>query len=163
LPAPLREEIWAINPRTAEPRCGKIAYDKQGTLAGNWFLEGTTKITQWSRQLVFVRHELYGDQIMIVDASPLVDGDGIFNDGLDPYSWFVKGNGPEPESITVSSGPVTFEVATWWRVLRYDDPLVEGTVLVQLLDSETLQYEWFESKLADDVSGFTANSRVYKR
>jgi hypothetical protein len=163
LPAPLREEIWAINPRTAEPRCGRVAYDKEGTLAGNWFLEGTTEITQWSRQLVFVWHDLYGDQIMIVDASPLVDGDGILNDGLDPYAWFVKGNSPEPESITVGSGPVKYEAITWWRALNYENPEVEGTVLVQLLDSKTLQYEWFEGKIADEVSGFTGNSRIYKR
>ena len=163
LPTHLVEQIWEINPRTAEPRCGRIAYDKEGTAAGNWFLEGAKEITEWSKQLVFARHEVYGNQITIVDASPLVDGDGILNDGRDPYLWFVLGNEPEPESITVDSGVVKFEVAAPWRILRYGDPPVEGTVLVQLIDSETLQYEWFEDKLASEVSGFTGNSRIYKR
>ena len=163
LPAPLVEQIWEINPRTAEPRCGRVAYDKEGTVAGNWFLEGAKEINEWSKQLVFARHELYGDQITIVDASPLVDGDGMLNDGRDPYLWFVLGNEPEPESITVDSGVVKFEVAAPWRILRYGDPPVEGTVMVQLIDSKTLRYEWFEDKLASEVSGFTGNARIYKR
>jgi len=163
LPAHLREQIWEINPRTAEPRCGRIAYDKEGTVAGNWFLEGAKEITEWSKQLVFARHEVHGDLITIVDASPLVDGDGMLNEGRDPYLWFVHGNNPEPENITVNSGQVTYEVATWWKMFDYENPPVEGTVLVQLIDSETLQYEWFEGKLASEVSGFTGNSRIYKR
>lgn len=163
LPTGMLDEIWEINPRTVEPRCGKIAYDKEGTVAGNWFLEGAKEITEWSKQLYFARHDVYGDRITIVDASPLLDGDFMESGHLDPYTWWVIGNEPEPESITVDSGPVKFEVATWWRVLRYEEPIVEGIVLVQLIDSETLQYEWFEDKHASEVSGFTGNSRVYKR
>ncbi|MGF1636207.1 MAG: hypothetical protein ACFCUU_03970 [Cyclobacteriaceae bacterium] len=163
LPNELRDQIWEINPRIVEPRGGKVAYDKEGTLAGNWFLEGTREITQWSRQLFFARHEVFGDRIMIVDASPLLDGDFILSGDLAPHTWWLIENQPEPESITVESGPVTFEVATWWRVLDFENPPIEGIVLVQLLDANTLQYEWFEDKLKDEISGFTSNAKIYKR
>jgi hypothetical protein len=33
--------LYAKNPRTAEPRGGKIDFDIDGGLSGNWFLEGT--------------------------------------------------------------------------------------------------------------------------
>jgi hypothetical protein len=163
LPAHLREEIWEINPRTAEPRCGRVAYDKEGTLAGNWFLEGTTELTQWSRQLIFARDDLYGDQITIADASPLVDGDGILNTGRDPYIWFVKGNTPEPESITVESGLVKYEVADRWVLIRDEHADPAGTLLIQMHEPEKIEYEYFEGKTADEVSGFTSNSRIYVR
>ncbi len=37
----LKLRMLEKNPRTAEPRGGEIAYDIDGRLVGNWFLEGT--------------------------------------------------------------------------------------------------------------------------
>ena len=45
---PLRSTFLAFTPRTAEPRGGKIDYDVDGTLAGNWFVEGTN----WLRGVI---------------------------------------------------------------------------------------------------------------
>jgi hypothetical protein len=163
LPEALKQEIWAINPRTAEPRCGNIAYDKDGTLAGNWFLEGTKDITEWSKQLIFARHEIHGDRIAIVDASPLFDGDGIINDGIDAYLWFVKGNNPEPENITMESGIVAYEVARAWVLIQNEHAEPDGALLIQMLEPEKIQYEYFEGKRAGEVSGFSSNARIYVR
>jgi len=33
--------LYGKNPRTVEPRGGKIDFDIDGVLSGNWFLEGT--------------------------------------------------------------------------------------------------------------------------
>ncbi|MGY6741305.1 MAG: hypothetical protein ACXIUQ_01115 [Cecembia sp.] len=159
----LQEQVWAITARTAEPRCGRVAYDKEGTLAGNWFLEGTTEITQWSRQLVFARHDLYGDRITIADASPLLDGDGIHTRDIEPYIWFVKGNTPMPEDITIESGPIKYEVANHWLLIQNEDVTPEGTLLIQLLEKEKIQYEYFEGKSAGEVFDFTSQSRIYVR
>ncbi len=79
LTSDLREKVWEINPRTVPPRGGKVAYDVEGTLSGNWFLLGTTTITEWSKQLVLAHHELRADRITIADGSPLFDGDGKLN------------------------------------------------------------------------------------
>src|SRR3989344_6780891 len=57
---PVRSKILAKNPRTAEPRGGKIDYDIDGKLIGNWFLEGTngyagveTQPNYWVSHLAF--------------------------------------------------------------------------------------------------------------
>lgn len=159
----LRNQVWAINPRTVEPRGGKINYDIAGTLAGNWFLEGTTEITQWSKQLVFARHEIYADRIAIADASPLVDGDGSLNSDKSSFLWFVKGNNPKPEDINVSSGFATYEVADWWQLLDNASAAPDGTVALQLLDANTLKYEFFPAKTSAQVTNFTSAAKVYKR
>lgn len=163
LPADLQEEIWTINPRTAEPRCGRVAYDKEGTLAGNWFLEGTTDWNQWSRQLIFGRDAIHGDRVAISDASPLLDGDGLLNTTISPNYWFVIGNTPLPESITVESGIVKYEVVEPWRFFRNENEDPKGSLLIQMLEPEKIQYEYFEGRTADEVSGFTSNSRIYVR
>ena len=159
----LREQVWLINPRTVEPRGGKVNHDVPGTLAGNWFLEGTTEITQWSKQLVFAHHELYGDKITIADASPLVDGAGVLNDGKEPFLWFVKGNDPQPQTIDVAAGFSTYEVAVWWKLLNNPSAPAEGTVAVQLQDANTLKYEWFAEKSSAEVTEFTSAAKIYKR
>lgn len=163
LPANLREQVWEINPRTAEPRGGKINYDIEGTLSGNWFLEGTTSLEQWSRQLVFARHELYADKIYIADGSPLSDGDGAQNAGKQPFLWFVFGNAPLPESVTVASGKVKYNVATWWKFNANNIPDSEGTLMVELIQPNKLRYEWFSGKAPDEVSEFTAGAKMYER
>ena len=38
---PLRSELLSKAVRKVEPRAGKIDYDIEGTILGNWFLEGT--------------------------------------------------------------------------------------------------------------------------
>ncbi len=159
----LREQVWLINPRTVEPRGGKINHDVPGTLAGNWFLEGTTEITQWSKQLVFAHHEIFGDRIAIADASPLVDGDGILNDSKEPFLWFVKGNDPQPADINITSGFSKYEVAVWWKLLNNASAPAEGTVAYQLQDANTLKYEWFAEKSSAEVTQFTSAAKIYKR
>lgn len=163
LPVDLREQVWAINPRTVEPRGGKIDYDVAGTLSGNWFLEGTTSLEQWSRQLVFARHELRADKIYIADGSPLSDGPGSANAGKQPLLWFVFGNEPLPESVTPASGKVKFSVASWWKFTPTVTPSPEGTLMVELIQENKLKYEWFPLKTSSEVTDFTSSAKIYER
>jgi len=159
----LKNQVWAINPRISEPRGGTIAYDVAGTIAGNWFLEGTTSILEWSKQLVIARHEIYADRITILDGSPLLDGDGLSNAGRTANTWFVIGNAPLSEEVKISTGMVKYEVITFWRLLDNPAASPEGTVAIQLIDDQTLYYQWFEGKSADQVFDFTAAKKIYKR
>ena len=159
----LREKVWEINPRTVEPRGGKIAYDVEGTLSGNWFLLGATEITEWSKQLVFGYHELYGDRITIVDASPLSDGDGKINNNIDSYIWWVKDNVPDPATIKVNSGKVKFEVAAWWNYVYSEEGPSDGTVMIELMANSHLKYQFFEDKLPEEVEDFSSTVRIYER
>lgn len=163
LPADLREQIWAMNPRTVEPRGGKINYDVAGTLAGNWFLEGTTSLEQWSRQLVFARHELRADKIYIADASPLSDGPGSQNAGKQPFLWFVFGNEPLPETVTPASGKVKFSVAAWWKFTPTVTPAPEGTLMVELIGENKLKYEWFPLKTPSEIMDFISSAKMNER
>ncbi|MCC5928862.1 MAG: hypothetical protein JJU28_06425 [Cyclobacteriaceae bacterium] len=158
----LRNQIWEINMRTEEPRGGTIAYDVEGTLSGNWFLEGTRSINEWSKQLVFGRHDKYGDRLTIVDASPLVDGDGMLNDGRDSYVWWVQGNGPMPPSITASSGKVKYHVAKWYQFF-HTETIYDGTILLELQTENRLRYQFFENAVPEDITDFTAGARTYVR
>ncbi len=159
----LREQVWEINPRIVEPRGGKISYDVENTLSGNWFTEDATSLLQWSKQLIIAKHELYGDRITISDTSPLVDGDGILNDGVEPNIWWIIGNAPKPETTSIASGMVKYEVAPPWRFVVSESPEPYGIVAIQLFGPTSLKFEWFEGASTEGVTGFTDNARVYVR
>lgn len=155
LPTALREQVWDVNPRTVEPLGGKIDYDVEGTLSGNWFLEGTTGWDE-SKQLVFARHERYADKVMIADGSPR-------SSGLDPYLWWVFGNAPLPETITPASGKVEYMVATWWKLVADENTPAEGTLLIEMTADDRIEYEFVPDKLPGEVEDFSAAARVYVR
>jgi len=159
----LREQVWQINPRTVEPRGGKVNYDVEGTLSGNWFLEGTTSLEEWSKQLILARQEMYADKITISDASPLLDGDGKQNSGRATNLWWVFGNEPLPESITQASGKVKYKVATWWKIKDNPNTTPEGTLLFELIAADKLKFEFFPDKLPEEVNDFTSAVKIYER
>ena len=159
----LREQVWEINPRTVEPRGGKVAYDVEGTISGNWFLEGTTSLTEWSKQLIIARQERYADRITISDASPLFDGDGAQNSGVDTYLWWIFGNEPLPETITLSSGKVKYKVATWYLLYSNENTPAEGTVMIEMTARDKIMYEFFAGKLPEEVDDFTTAVKMYER
>lgn len=160
--ANLRNQIWAINPRTVEPRGGTIAHDVEGTLAGNWFLENTQSLHQWSRQLVFGKHDRHGDKITIVDASPLADGDGIQNDGRDSYVWWVMHNDPDPATINPSSGKIKYAVAKWFQFFHTTTEY-DGTVMIEMISNTRLKYQFFEDMTPEMITDFSSEARIYER
>lgn len=159
----LRNQIWEINPRTVEPRGGKINYDVEGTLSGNWFKPDTKDLTEWSKQLVFARHEKYADRVTIADASPLVDGDGILNDGLESHIWWVVGNSPLPENVMTASGKIKYAVAYWWKFFGESDPDPDGTLLIEMQTNTEIKYQYFEGSSPEEVDDFTAAAKTYVR
>jgi len=163
LTSALREKIWEINPRTAEPRGGKVAYDVEGTLSGNWFLLGTTSLTEWSKQLVIAKHEHWAERITIMDGSPLFDGDGKLNNGVPPNLWWLVGNSPDPKTITSASGKVKFKVAEWWKLQANENWPAEGTVMFEISNNQQLKFEFFKEQLPDEVNDFTNSVRIYER
>ena len=158
----LREEVWRINPRVVEPRGGKINYDVEGALAGNWFLEGTTNDENfWSRQLIIAYHELYADKITISETSPLADGP---NDPSErPNLWWIFGNAPAPENVTQASGIIKLKVAHWNDFYLTENPPPDGTILIEMIAPDKLKYEFFKEKLPIEVEDFTEDAKVYER
>jgi len=165
--------------RTVEPLDGKIDYDLEGKLIGNWFRVGTNGYTgstdphnrpnYWENHLAFVYNNL---DPRMVELS-------LGNFGGQAVQYAVKGNSPDPAKISQSAGMVKYEVVSFdfdtpagqkWDGQELVKPLVAkvgdsvlGTVLVQLTGAHQLKAEMFPGKSAAQVSGFTSKAVMYNR
>ena len=162
---PVLSQILDITPRQLPPRGGKVDYDVAGRIVGNWFLEGTTSLIQWSRQLAIVYDHIWGDRITIADGSPMRDVPGIEDPGR-PDVWWVQGNSPLPEDVGVGDGIVKYTLIDG-RDLRdtgeFVDDLkpVQGVMLVQMLDADRIRVEVFKGTTTADT--VTSAAKVYVR
>ncbi len=145
---PLKAQLLAKNPRTLEPRGGKIDFDIDGRLVGNWFLENTTDNYEWSRHLAFVYDNLHPTEIRVAIGGILALSPGVYG---------VRGNAPDPKSVDGSTGRVKYEL------VNARDGQSRGILLVQVRDERTIQVEVFPDKSPDDVFDFTANAKIYVR
>lgn len=162
---PLRSTLLALNVRTVPPLGGKIDYDLDGRLVGNWFKEGTNGYAgggdprgYWMGHLAFAYHH--------IDPSRLVVSVGDY-DGQ-PHQFFVKGNLPDPATITPSSGPITFELVRPnltgdGRPAVGGDDRVQGVLWAEMLGNRQVRVEVFPGRTAAEVAGFTAAAATYER
>ncbi len=178
---PLKSQLLQKNPRVVEPRGGKIDFDINGKLSGNWFLEGTdydgdqTKgycgdylCPYWNGHLAIVYDYVDPAQIRISIGSDPALAEKT------PYG--VKGNSPDPATIGVGQ-TVEYELVplkdmtsqsgfiTYGKPLKTvnDDTRVLGVFLVQMVDDRKIKVEIFSGKTAAEVSGFTSNATIYER
>lgn len=165
--------------RTAEPVSGKIDYDIDGKLVGNWFLEGSggysPKNMQGGQEGYWKGHlSIAYDNY---DPTSIVVSVGDFNGEAKQFG--VKGNVPDPAIVSVSSGIIKYELVQQdWADLQGNpwnrDTFVKGlkasnqnntvgVVLAQMLEDRKVKFEVFPGKTASQVSGFTANAKIYER
>lgn len=124
----LKSQIFTKNPRTVEPRAGKIDFDIDGKIVGGWFEEGSggfrdeTKdpglcgnwpCPYWNGHLAFVYDFTDPTQLRV----------SIGHDwGLSSRTPFgVKGNGPDFKDIGVSNGLTKYELVSLKDVTREKD------------------------------------------
>lgn len=169
---PLRNELLQKNLRKRPPLGGKIGYDKEGTLLGNWFQVGRDKNERaeyWTKNVSIVYDHIDESQIRV----------SLGNFSGYPKAFGVKGNTPDPKDINKTSGVVTYELVKFdyydssgkiWDTIHYVPDLVAkntqelaGVVLFELTDEGKLKVETFPGKTANQVSGFTNNAKVYER
>jgi hypothetical protein len=162
----LRGRLLALNVRKVPPLGGKIDYDQDGKLVGNWFLEGTNGYAgagdprgYWMGHLAIVYHH--------VDPTKIVISIGDYEGK--PRQFWVKGNAPDPAKVGAADGPVKYELI-WGRLgssgqaqVRHDAGEVLGVVLAQVLPDGQLKFEVFPNKTAAHVEGFTSAVRIYER
>ena len=170
LAEPLRAEILKKNMRKTAPLGGKIGYDVAGTLAGNWFLKGrsTAREEYWTNNMSIVSDHLDTSQIRV----------SLGNFGGYPKAYGVRGNAPDPTSVTAQSGIVAYELMKFdyyagtqkWDGLHYANVITAqntaesaGTVLFQLLDDDTLKMETFPGKTPAQAASFTPAALTYER
>lgn len=172
----IKNQLYAKIPRKVEPRGGKIDFDIDGRLVGNWFKKGTKPgevekreydgaASYWDGHLSFVYDYINPDQLRI--------NVGVYEGIYFPCG--VKGNSPDFKDIGVEDGMVTFEVVKLKDVtakhgIRSMSPIVKknsnevlGVVLVKMLDGRTIKVEVFPGKRAGSVTRFTKNASIYTR
>ncbi len=167
---PLRSRLIAKNVRTASPPGGKIDYDVEGRLVGNWFRQGTGKYKgnlgeYWTNHLSIVYDSIDPSQARISVGN--FDGRGA--------QFGVKGNQPDPATV---DGLVKYELTTFdyyvgdtkWNPAKFSNNIqaknldeVRGVALLQVLPENRLQAEFFPGKKAAEVAEFTASAIVYER
>ncbi|MBA4062586.1 MAG: hypothetical protein C0501_02545 [Isosphaera sp.] len=167
LDEPLKGRLMALNPRTAEPRGGRIDYDAAGRLVGNWYKEKTggyaglnKRLDYWVGHLTIAYHH--------IDPSVVIVSLGDF-DGK-PRQFAVAGNGPDPGKVSAKDGVVTYELQ-YAGIGNSGQPIElarelrgpQGVLLVQVLDGGKLKVEVLPGKAAKDVTGFTAAAATYER
>lgn len=173
---PLRNQLLALDQRTVEPRQGKIDYDIDGKLVGNWFKEGTGgydwarnhQDSAWTNQLSIVYDHLDPTQIRV--------SMGEYNGK--PTQFGVAGNAPDPKDVDKSSGLVKYELVqfdyynpdgTRWfntpvkNIQAKNQTQIQGVVLVQMLEDRKIKFETFPGKVSEQVSGFTEKAIIYER
>ncbi len=162
---PLKSQLLALNPRKVKPYGGRIDYDIDGRLVGNWFRENSNGYAgasgdprPWSGHLSVVYHH--------IDTSKVVVSLGDFNGRSRQY--FVKGNAPDPATVSTATGPAKYELIQMnlgqtGQVYNLDTTRVMGVILAQLVADRKLKVEAFPDKSAASVTGFTSAARVYER
>lgn len=169
---PLRSQLLALNVRQALPRGGKIDYDIDGKLIGNWFKEGTNGYQGASQQRYWDGHLSFVYDY--IDPSQVRISTGDYEDKARQFGT----TGPDPSSVDVSSGPVKYELYYYeyvddagktWNGLSYEkihsrifrEPL--GTMIVEMLENRKIRVEAFPGKRASDIQRFTDNAIIYER
>jgi hypothetical protein len=147
----VRQKLLARNRRTAEPRGGKIDFDIDGALSGNWFLDGTPVTWEASSYL-------YGEsQIAFVydmwDPSKIVIACGGGWSAA-PFCCFLSVNSPDPAAVTTARGLVKYQTIHAGKT---------DVVAVQMLKSRKIKVEVFANTTSGAVTGFTANAKIYVR
>ncbi|MFN0079839.1 MAG: hypothetical protein ACKVY0_25525 [Prosthecobacter sp.] len=163
---PLRKQLIAKCARKLPPFGGRIDYDIDGKLIGNWYEQGTggyaglnRRIDYWVGHLSIVYHHL--------DPKIIVFSIGNY-DGRAQQFW-VKGNKPDPATIGEKDGLVKYELiygqlgSTGQLQMRQDGDQVQGTVLCQVLPDRSLKFEAFPGQTASQVKAFSESAKLFER
>jgi hypothetical protein len=175
---PLRSQLLALDERDATPRWGKIGYDIDGKLVGNWFRVGSGGYGGLSTM-----HEGYWDGHLAV----VYDGNdpgwidiSFGNYQGAPRQFAAIGNSPDPATVSEATGLVRYELGfiqnysastgLLWDSKTYLPHIrtraaagVVGTVLMQLVATGSLKVEIFAGRSAGQVAGFDSNAVMFER
>lgn len=174
----LRAIVEAKDPRVAQPIAGKIDYDIDGKLIGNWFQQGTggyhdlklNPASDYSKTHLSIAPSLY-------DPSHFIISLGDF--GGQATQFAAQGNTPDPASVSQQTGLVKYSLTRFsytkadgspWDQMGYtpapklvEGGQMEGCLLVQLTDNRTLKAESFVKQNCSAVAGFDSSAKIYTR
>lgn len=176
---PLKSRLLAFAMRDAAPRFGKIDYDIDGKLIGNWFKVGTGGYS--GGKFGSFGNYWAGHLSIVPDGNDPTQTDISFGNYKGEAQQFaVIGNKPNPAKVDQAVGLIKYELgqieyysATTgqsWNHQAYLPHIraraksqVQGTVLMQMTGKRTLKVEIFPGKTAAQVSSFDSSALVYER
>ena len=161
---PLRSQLLSKNMRVAEPRTGKVAYDKEGKLVGNWFREGSGGFNGVQDGPREPGYRYWDGHLSIsydfIDPTQIKFSIGNLEGKAAQLG--IVGNSPDPATIGVEQGLIKYELTSnspTQTAVGY----FQGLVLLQLIEPSKLKLELFPDKRSDQVSGFTSKAQMYER
>lgn len=178
----LRGSLLAKAAREVAPRAGKIDYDVEGTIVGNWFLDATVGYAgkgldtrrYWEGHLAIAYGYIDPTQLRISIGRDFGIDRNLCNICMGAYG--VRGNAPDPATVNQDSGLIKYELMSRDEVYSGNPTLLEklrgkeglgttslGTLLVEHLGERAIRVEVIPGKSPDDVPGFTDASVVYRR
>lgn len=192
LDSSIKSQVLAKYLRTAAPVDGKIDYDVDGKLVGNWFLQGSGGYhaqnnqaqNYWTGHLSiapdFLDPSVYIASIGNYDLYPKPAG---FRDTrtnvADAEQFVIKSASPVPAAVGINEGLVKYELAqkqyilsdgSSWNSSSFATGMkvkigdqVMGTILAQLTGTRSLKFEAFPSKTAAQVTAFDGDAKIYER
>jgi hypothetical protein len=175
---PLKSQLLALDERDATPRWGKVDYDIDGKLVGNWFRVGSGAYAGLQRG-----GQGYWDGHLAVvydgnDPGQIDISFGNYQGNAQQFA--VIGNSPDPAKVDLTTGLIKYELGQIerysadtgraWDTETYLPHIrtraassVVGTVLMQLVDKRSLKMQIFSGKRAAEVSGFDSGALIYER
>ena len=178
-PSEISSQLLNKMTRKIEPRAGRIDYDVDGTLSGNWFEVGTDFYMGIDESKYWDGH--FSLSLHPIDPSYWQIGIGF----LDTYdNTFIIQGTPSPLDIKVGQGKQIYELfmgntyivndpdKKWWED-PYDENDIYGVrldresggryIMLELLETRLLQLEVFTNLDKDSIITFTEKSRLYER
>ena len=179
----IKEQISSKYVRTVEPTSGKIDYDIDGKLIGNWFEESRDGYAgdstdpgkeYWKEHLSIAPFAL-DPTAFIISVGFLANENGIAGN-----QFSIPRDAPDPATVGVENGLVEYELRTWKDVkedgskwdhfsatkgikLNNDNFPIQGCAVVQLLEKRKLKFEVFLRQSCENVSNFSSNAKIYER
>jgi hypothetical protein len=174
----LKNKLIAKTPRTVEPIGGKIDYDIDGKLIGNWFLEGSIDYSgnfvgnYWENHLAIVPDFIYPEITLINMGGEEYSGISKEKCNVCQGAFGIKSGSKNPKDVGVEDGLVKYELVarihvddskSGARVSVLDESKKLGIFLVQMLEDRKIKAEIFPDKKLNEVTGFTSSARIYGR
>lgn len=175
----LKDQLAGKSLRTAPPVGGKIDYDQPGKLIGTWFRQGSGGYFGDQSKQNQPGYRYWDGHLSIVpdylDPTAIVVSIGNWQGAAKQLT--VKGTA-DPSSITKASGLTKYELLSYnlsaatgqshggqlSRGMKVSqNEALQGTILVEVQNSEKLKVETFPGKTAAQVSGFTSAAVIYER
>lgn len=180
----LKAFILSRYARKIQPISGKIDYDEDGKLVGNWFLKGTNGYegdrkapdgAYWKTHLSFSPN-LYVPDWFVVSIGDFENP----KEGLGAQ-FVAAGNAPNPKEVTVETGLIKYELMQWsytkeggapWdqnsvpstvSIRPNTDGVVRGCALVQMIGKREIKFEATKGIGCKSIGNFTGQAKTYVR